>query len=68
MPHLVRRLVALVRRRHGAFEGLAHPMNGFSPEGLRWWQFDVGKEDEGLDASGQSRVLDYAESFLGNAV
>ena len=43
-------------------------MNGLSPEVLRWWQFDVRKEDGGLDASGKSRVLDDTESSLGNAV
>ena len=67
MPHLVRRLVTRVRRR-GAVEGFARPMNGFGPEGLRWWQFDVGKEDGGLDASGNRRVLDDTESSFGNGV
>ena len=43
-------------------------MNGLSPEGLRWWQYDARKEDGGLDPSGKCRVLDDAESSLGNAV
>ena len=68
MSYLVHRLVARVRCRRGAVEGFARPMNGLSPEGLRWRQFDVRKEDGGLDASGKSRVLDDTESSLGNAV
>ena len=68
MPNLVRRLVARVRCRRGAVEGFTRLMNGLSPEVLRWWQFDVRKEDGGLDASGKSRVLDDTESSLGNAV
>ena len=68
MPNLVRRLVARVRCRRGAVEGFACPMKGLSPEDFRWWQFDVRKEDGGLDASGKSRVLDDTESSLGNAV
>ena len=62
----MRPLIARVRCRRGAVEGFARPMNCLSPEGLRWWQYDVRKEDEGLNPSGKNRVLD--DAAVGNAV
>ena len=51
MPHLVRRLVARVRCRRGPVEGFTSPMNGLSPEGLRWWQYDVRNEGAWIRAA-----------------
>ena len=36
--------------------GLQHPAYYLSQAGLRWWQFDVGKEDGDLGVSGKCRV------------
>ena len=70
LPYHISRgdFVARVTCHRSAVQGFARPVYCLSPEGLRWWQFDLGKEDGGLDASGKCRVLRYTESSLGNAV
>ena len=41
----------------------AQPVHCLSPEGLRWWQFDVWKADGTMDASGNIRVFDDARTL-----
>ena len=68
MPQLVRRLVSQVERCRVAVEGFARPVHHLRPQGLRLWQLDVGKEDGGLDACDERRVLGDTQSPLDNAV
>ena len=68
MPHLERRLAALIGRGRGAVQCFARPVYSLGPEGLRRWKFDVREEDGGLDARGKCRDLDDTQSSLGKAV